>query len=348
MRKIFTNPAKLILRPFIPVSLFIATHVANAALTHEYSFNDSITNTNAIDSVGGATGALYPGASYPGDGTVLLDGTSGFVYLPDDIISNYTSVTFEIWTTPASNPVWARLFDFGTNQGGKGTGGAGGTGGNGLTWFYLCLSDGVSGSFRADINPGGFITAPQPAAGQLHHLVFSIDAAAQTGSLFDNGQIVSFAKNFTATPQGVGHTFNDYIGRSQFPDPYYIGSIDEFRIYNNAATPVQVEADYEAGANSTNGSSGTLSSIPFNNPTNVILSGAFSPVILGTYSSLTNNVNISTMPGIAYSSDNTNIVYLGSDGNFHAVGLGSTTIHANYQSKTANLPVTINAERTRF
>ncbi|MEJ0089844.1 MAG: LamG domain-containing protein [Limisphaerales bacterium] len=318
--------------------------VANAALTHQYSFNDSIASTNAIDSAGSATGNLYPGASYPGDGTVLLDGASGFVYLPDDIISNYTSVTFEIWTTPTSNPTWARLFDFGTNQGGPGTGGAGGTGGVGLTWFYMCLNDGVSGSYRVDINPGNFITGPQPGAGQYHHLVFSIDAVAKTGSLFDNGQLVSFSSNFTATPQAVGHTFNDYIGRSQFPDSYYNGSIDEFRIYNNPVTPVQAEVDYEAGPNSTSGSAGALSSIQFNNSTNTLAGGKFSPVILATYAALTNKVNISTMSGITYSSDDTNIVSYGPDGNFHANAVGSTTIHALFQSQPATLTVTVSAE----
>ncbi|MEI9961516.1 MAG: LamG domain-containing protein [Limisphaerales bacterium] len=205
----------------------------------------------------------------------MLDGISGFVYLPDDIVSNYTSITFEIWTTPTSNPTWARLFDFGTNQGGKGTGGAGGTGGVGVTWLYMCLNDGVSGSYRVDINPGGFITGPQPTAGESHHLVFSIDAVAKTGSLFDNGQLVSFASNFTATPQAVGHTFNDYIGRSQFPDAYYTGSIDEFRIYNNPVTPVQAEADYEAGPDSTSGSAGALASIEFNNSTDTLVGGQF-------------------------------------------------------------------------
>jgi hypothetical protein len=326
------------------MSLLLATPVTKAALTHEYSFNDSITSTNAVDSVGGATGALYPGASYPGDGTVSLDGASGFVYLPDDIISNYTSVAVEIWTTPTSNPVWARLFDFGTNQGGKGTGGAGGTGGNGLTWFYICLNDGVSGSYRFDINPGQAMTGPQPAAGQNHMLVCTIDAVAQTASLYDNGQIVAYATGFTATPQAVGHTFNDYIGRSQFPDPYYNGSIDEFRIYNNAVNPVQVEADFEAGPNSTGGSSGALSSIQYNNPTNIVAGGKFTPIILGTYASLTNKVNISTMPGITYSSDNTNVVSYGTDGSFHAVAAGSTTIHASYQSQTAILAVTVSLQ----
>ena len=341
MKRTSPRPSELISKNFWVVPLLAAIQLTNAALTHEYSFNDSVTSTNAIDSVGGATGALYPGASYPGNGTVALDGTSGFVYLPNDIISSYTSVTFEVWATPNSNPTWARLFDFGNNQGGPGTGGAGGTGGNGLQWFYLCLNDGVSGSYRLDINPGQALTGPQPAAGVYHMLACTIDAVAKTAALYDNGQIVAYATNFTATPQGVGPTFNDYIGRSQFPDPYFNGSIDEFRIYNNSLTPVQAEADYEAGSNSTNGTAGALTAIQFNMSSNVIAGAKFAPSILGTYASLTNNVNISTMPGISYSSDNTNVIVFGTDGNFHAVAAGTTTIRASYQSQTAALTVTV-------
>src|SRR5215471_10576622 len=99
------------------ISILVFLSSTRADLTHRYSFSDAIDSTNAIDSVAGANGALYPGATYAGDGTVLLDGTSGFIYLPDDIISNYTSFAFEVWTTPTTTPTWARLFDFGTNQG---------------------------------------------------------------------------------------------------------------------------------------------------------------------------------------------------------------------------------------
>ena len=344
MKRTSPTPSELGFRTLWLVPLLIATHVANAALTHEYSFNDPVSSTNATDSVGGANGALYPGASYPGDGTVLLDGSSGFVYLPDDIISNYTSITFEVWTTPTSNPTWARLFDFGTNQGGKGTGGAGGTGGNGITWFYVCLDDGVSGSYRLDINPGAALTGPQPAAGENHMVVCTIDATAQTAALFDNGKIVAFATGFPATPQKVGHTFNDYIGRSQFPDPYYNGSIDEFRIYNNPVTPPQVEADYEAGPGSTNAAPGSLTGIQFNNATNAIVAGKFAPVIMGSYTSLTNTVNITSLPGITYTSDNTNVLAYGTDGFFHATGAGTTTIRASYQSDAAALSVTVSLQ----
>ena len=330
-------------RVFCAVSLLCARQVTSAALTHEYSFNDTTTSTNAIDSVGGATGALYPGASYPGDGTVLLDGASGFVYLPDDLISNYTSISFEVWATPTSNPTWARLFDFGTNQGGKGTGGVGGTGGNGLTWTYLCFSDG-GGAFHGDLNSAtgeSIILGPSPAAGVYHHVVFAVDAVAQTAALYDNGIQVAFNKNFTITPRAVGHTYNDYIGRSQWPDPYFNGSIDEFRIYDNALTPAQVEADYEAGAGSTNAGPGALTGIQFNNATNTLLGAIITPKISGTYASLTNKVDISSVSGISYSSGNSNVITFGADGNFHAVGLGSATLHAAYQSQSASLTVQV-------
>lgn len=338
-------------KPWLPIAVAPAILLAIALpahgdLTHQYSFNDAVTSTNAIDSVGGATGDLYPGATYPGDGTVALDGTSGFVYLPDDIISNYTSVSFEIWTTPNSNPTWARLFDFGDNQGGPGTGGAGGTGGNGTYWTYLCFADG-SGTYHGDIQGltgESIIHGPTPAAGVYHQVVFTVDAVAQTAALYDNGAMVSFMTGFALTPQAVGHTFNDYIGRSQWPDPYYNGSIDEFRIYNNPLSPAQVEADFEAGANSTTNTPGALQSIRFNNVTNTLLGAIITPSLLASYASLTNAVNITTVSGITYSSGDTNVLTLGTDGNFHAVGLGSATVQASYQSQTASLTITVGSE----
>ena len=348
MKRFMKTPQTLATGVLALAAVVAAPYAVNASLTHEYSFNDAITSTNAIDSVGGATGNLYPGASYPGDGTVLLDGNSGFVYLPNDIVSNYASVSFEVWTTPTANATWARLFDFGDNQGGPGTGGAGGTGGNGTYWTYLCFSDG-SGTYHGDIqgtNGESIIHGPTPAAGVYHHVVFTVDAAAKTAALYDNGAMVAYQTGFTATPQTMGHTFNDYIGRSQFADPYYNGTIDEFRIYNNALSPVQVEADYEAGAGSTNASSGALNSIQFNNATNALLGAVITPVILAKYAALTNPVNITTLSGISYSSGNTNVITYGTDGNFHAVGLGNATLQASYQSMTANLTVFVSAEPT--
>lgn len=325
----------------------MATLVAHAALTHEWSFNDSITSTNAIDSVGGATGALYGGASYTGNGTVTLDGNSGYVYLPNDIVSNYTSVTYEIWTTPNSEASWARLFDFGTSSGGPGTG-SGTSGNSGITWDYLAFADG-SGYYHGDLqspnNGESIILGTSPSVGAYHDVVFTINATNHTATLYTDGAIVSYDTNFTVTPQEVGHTYSDYIGRSQFgADPFYNGSVDEFRIYNNSYTPPQVEADYEAGSGVTSASPGTVTAIQFNDINNTIVGAVLSPVILATYSALTNEVNISTLPGIIYSSDNTNVLIFGSDGNFHGLAAGTTTIRATYQSLHASLTITVNVQ----
>jgi hypothetical protein len=343
MRQPIPRPSLSFLQIAGLTSLLLSATVANAGLTHRYSFNDAVTSTNAIDSVGGATGALYPGASYPGDGTVALDGNTGFVYLPNDIVSNYTSVAFEAWTTPIANPTWARLFDFGVNQGGPGTGGAGGTGGNGLNTVYITLHDG-NGLLRGDVagvNGETIISGPTPPTGVYHHIVFTIDAAAKTAALYDNGVQVAFQANYTGTPVQVGHTFNDYIGRSQWPDPYYNGSIDEFRIYNSVLSPAQVEADYEAGANATNDTPGALTGIKFSNSTNSLSGAIITPALFATYASLSNKVNITGQSGITYSSSSTNVITFGTDGNFHAVGLGTSTLQATYQSNTATLTVTI-------
>ena len=87
-----------------------------------------------------------------------------------------------------------------------------------------------------------------------------------------------------------------------------------------------------------------MTSIQFSNSPSAIIGGKFSPNVIGTYASLTNNVNVTTLAGVTYTSDNTNIVSFGTDGNFHANAAGTTTIHASYLSKSAALSVTVNLE----
>jgi PEP-CTERM motif len=59
---------------------------------------------------------------------------------------------------------------------------------------------------------------------------------------------VGLQQSITAIPLS-SYSFTDlYLGRSAFPgDNSTSGSIDEFRIYNNAQSGAQVAADYAAG-----------------------------------------------------------------------------------------------------
>jgi hypothetical protein len=46
----------------------------------------------------------------------------------------------------------------------------------------------------------------------------------------------------TIKPSDLGATTQNWIGRSQFPDPYLDGRVDEFCIYTRALTSGEIAA----------------------------------------------------------------------------------------------------------
>jgi hypothetical protein len=107
----------LILACPLLLGLTIATAPGQTSnLTHRYSFT-----TNANDSVGTAHGTLRGGATISG-GAVVLDGSSGYVDLPNGIVSTLSNVTFETWLTDNGSGNWARILDFGFSRHGIGRG----------------------------------------------------------------------------------------------------------------------------------------------------------------------------------------------------------------------------------
>jgi hypothetical protein len=106
-------------RLILPLALSLAcavvapSHLSAASLIHRYSFS-----TNADDSIGGANGTLQGGATISG-GAVVLDGSSGYVYLPNDILAALNSVTIEAWLTDNYSVTRSRIFDFGNSTAGE-------------------------------------------------------------------------------------------------------------------------------------------------------------------------------------------------------------------------------------
>jgi hypothetical protein len=54
------------------------------------------------------------------------------------------------------------------------------------------------------------------------------------GILYVNGVPVGTNSSMTLNPAALGITTQNYIGKSQWNDPYFNGSVDEFRIYDDA------------------------------------------------------------------------------------------------------------------
>jgi hypothetical protein len=73
----------------------------------------------AIDSIGNAHGTLMDGASLE-DGALTLT-LGAYVELPSDLLENLASVTVESWFVRRESNPWQRVFDFGDNDGSRGT-----------------------------------------------------------------------------------------------------------------------------------------------------------------------------------------------------------------------------------
>jgi hypothetical protein len=213
-------------------------------LLHRYSFNEPQGQRTAMDSVGGAHGTLNGAASFTGSSLLTLNGTDGYVNLPNGLISGQSSVTFETWLTWNGGGNWQRVFDFGDNDQGENNQG------NGLTYIMLTPRsfDGVL-RFAISTNSGNgemptLWTNALPV-GQPTHLAVSYDLISSTAVLYVNGQRVSTGP--AIIPLNAINDINVWLGRSNWPDPNFNGSLDEFRIYGGVLSDSAVAASYAVG-----------------------------------------------------------------------------------------------------
>jgi fibronectin type 3 domain-containing protein len=61
-----------------------------------------------------------------------------------------------------------------------------------------------------------------------------------TGTLYVDGVQVGQNTAMTLTPSSLGATTNNYIGKSQFNDPYLNGAVDDFKIFGVALNAQQI------------------------------------------------------------------------------------------------------------
>jgi hypothetical protein len=216
----------------------------SAPPAHRYSFD----NGTANDSIGTLHGTLMGGASIA-SGSVSFNGSAQFVNFPSNDIAAMSTVngavTLEAWGNySASTGTWSRILDFGAVSGTVGqnyiflTPRAGGTNGT-----RAAISE-TPGGVNREVLADGLTTATSAAS----HLVAVFDDVNDQLTLYINGVAVA-GTTMNISLSTVGNAVA-YLGRSLYSaDPYLIGSIDEFRIYNYALTANQILGNFGAGAN---------------------------------------------------------------------------------------------------
>jgi len=308
------------------LALFLTQiHGFSANLIHHYPFT-----VDATDVVGGANGQLLGGATISA-GAVVFNGSGAYVNLPNNLVSNLTSVTYETWFTDYGSSTWARIYDFGNSYGGEGNQGGG------TSYMYLTAfssSGGLRGAYNLGSGEQIIDYSTRPTVGVEHQIVWTQDANSLTASIYVDGALVAQNTSFTFTPAAVGATVNDWLGRSQYNDPYFYGSIDDFRIYDAAIGQQQVAIDLAAGPNQVVADPGTLQSINFEVTSAMVEGTSQTPVVLGNFVNVT-NVNLLLESGVVFSASNTNVLSVNFAGLITATGVGVATITASYEGVSA-------------
>jgi hypothetical protein len=229
------------------VGLIYTARVGYGTMTHQYTFNDG----TAKDSVGAVNGTLVNGASVI-DGSLVFDksvntgsntdpGIGQYMTLPRNILHT-PDFTIEAWVTNTGGQPWQRILDFGNsviNDQGVATG----------KGFIILTNNGcaqISVSSWGNADDTDLVSGGTIGSGEEHHVVYTHSFSDKTTSLYVDGKLVR--SGLAHVDPSTAEFSNFWIGRSQFSvDPFFAGSINELRVYDNAITSGQVLADFTAG-----------------------------------------------------------------------------------------------------
>lgn len=182
---------------------------------------------NVLDDQGEFDGTASGAPSYTTGVTgqaIDLDGSNDFVQLPAGIV-DFSELTVATWFYWDGGANWQRIFDFG----------------NGTSQYLFLTPSSGSNTLRFAITIDGngaeqvLETSALPAGHWFH---VAVVLAGSESRLYVSGRIVDTA-NISLDPT-LFQPVQNYIGKSQWPDPLFDGKIDDFRIYNYALSAMDV------------------------------------------------------------------------------------------------------------
>jgi hypothetical protein len=317
-----------------------APAVSAQTLTHRYSFNDAPGSTTFADSVGTASGTLNNATAVNAnsaslDGAQLqLDGTGGYAVLPSGMISGNTQVTIEFWASFGSNPTWTRVFAFGdqTDTGGENTG-----------LDYCPYAGGNYQNLNIQTAAGsGYANNNMGLNNETNvHVTVVVDPVHANMYYYNGTTLISSLSGTVPPLSGINDVYG-LIGRSlDNVDPTLTGSIDEFRIYSGVTPIATVAINDASGPNTILSNPGTIEALHFSSPVNpLVVEGSSQDALTGDFSSVT-GLNLILYGGATFTSLNTGVVTINTNGVVKAVAPGSAEVVATYGTVRATNLLTV-------
>ncbi|MBW8886241.1 MAG: family 43 glycosylhydrolase, partial [Fibrobacteres bacterium] len=219
---------------------------AEKSLLLRYQFEET-GGTTVVDSSGHGFDGTYinppawdagvTGRSFKMNGGAPGSPTAAHVKIPGGVLNGLDAMTIATWVKWEGEGPWQWLYGLGMD---------------GNKYIFATPRSG-DGALYSAIKDGG---AEQSLHGNValengkwRHLAVTISA---TGSsvLYLDGEKVAENNNVTIRPSALhaaGGDYSGYIGKSFYPDPYFRGAVDDFRIYSAALTAAQVGDIYGEG-----------------------------------------------------------------------------------------------------
>ncbi|GIP16183.1 hypothetical protein J40TS1_18250 [Paenibacillus montaniterrae] len=192
-----------------------------------YSLNQTEGTTIVDESGNGQDGAIVGAASFKdGREGQAIELNGGYIKMPNGIVAEQQAITISTWINPASLPAWSRIFDIGSSM---------------TNYIFFTLNNGSS--VQLGLHLGSTVQSltgvPFTSSNQWQHIAVTIED--KTAIIYINGIEVLKNTNLTITPDQLGATSANYIGKSQYSsDPNYVGKIEDFRIYSRALDEFEV------------------------------------------------------------------------------------------------------------
>lgn len=206
-------------------------------LVARVTFNE-ISGNAAPDSSGNSWNAsLINGPTNtagPMRNAIRLANTAGqHATFPNGVVGGLNDYTICLWVRVSTLTSWARIFDFGTGT----------TNYMFLTPQYATGDNAAKLRFAirtSTVNEQVINSSTALAPGTWAHVALTL--TGNTGRLYLNGNLVGTNPAMTLKPSSLGSTTLNYLGKSQFNDPYLDGSVDDLRIYCRALAAGEIVA----------------------------------------------------------------------------------------------------------
>jgi surface antigen len=197
---------------------------------------DEMSGATTVDAVTGGQGVLTGDPAWiegQFNGALQFDGVDDFVTLPiGSLIGTLSDTTITTWADFSNaGGAWQRIWDFGSGSGAN-------------PYMFLCARVNMDGVIRFALRTAAvgeqIVNSPNRLPSGWHNVAVSIDSQAMMINMYVDGGLVASGAT-TLLPKDMGETTQNWLGKSQWPDALYQGSLDDVRIFDTVLTQDEIQ-----------------------------------------------------------------------------------------------------------